>query len=168
MSLPDLTAKPRRGWQRGLLISGLVLVLAWGFRERERSTAAPARPAASRAAAAAAPIPAPTPLPADASLSAPSQARPRLLALLPRSADPAASGLATRLRQACAERLAFVEGDESIAKALGIETLPAFVLYSATGRELKRLSGPDASALLAAELQALGVATAGLTGEGKP
>lgn len=155
------TAKPQRGWRRGLVIVGLVLAVAWVLHYRERSARTPRSPST-------APVPAPTPLPADASLSAPSRARPRLLALLPRGADQPARGLAARLRQVCADRIALVEGDEQVAKAFGIETLPAFVLYSATGRELKRLSGPDAIALLEPELHAMGVETAGLTVEVQP
>ena len=156
------TAKPQRGWRRGLLMTGIVLVIAWVLHDRDRSARTTPRPAP------AAPLAAPTPLPADASLSMPSQARPRLLALLPRRPDPSVAAVAARLRQVCTDRLALVEGDEQVAKELGIETLPAFILYSATGRELKRLSGPDAFVLLAAELRAMGLATTGLAGEGTP
>ena len=161
MSTPEPTAKPQRGWRRGLLMCGLVLVVALFLRDRDRlaRTARPTLPL---------PVAAPRPLPADASLSAPVQARPRLLALLPRRADPPSGALAARLRQVCMDRVALSEGDEQVAKALGIETLPAFVLYSATGRELKRLSGPGAVELLATELRAMGVTTAGLAGEGTP
>lgn len=157
MSTPDPAPqpKPQRGWRRGLLIAGIVLVVALVLRDRDQA-AARHRPPPT------APLPAPTVLPADTSLGAPSQARPRLLALFSRAASPPAAGLSARLRQACTDRFALVEGDEQIAKALGIEALPAFVLYNAAGQEQKRLSGPDAVARLVAELQAMGVPTAGL------
>ncbi len=163
MSTPDPAPqpKPQRGWRRGLLIAGIVLVVALILRDRDR-TAARSRPPPT------APLPAPTALPAATSLAAPSQARPRLLVLLPDAGAPPTAGLSARLRRACAERLALVEGDERIAKALGIEALPAFVFYNAAGQERKRLSGPDAVALLLAELQAMGVPTAGLAGEAVP
>jgi hypothetical protein len=158
-STPEPTAKPQRGWRRGLVIAGVVLLVSLVLRDRDRA-ASPPRPTLP------APVAAPGPLPADASLGAPSQARPRLLALLPRRADqPAEDDLGVRLRQVCADRIALTEGDEQVAKALGIGTLPSFILYSAAGGELKRLSGPDAVKLLAAELRALGVATTGLAAE---
>jgi hypothetical protein len=158
---PETT--PRRGWRRGLVMAAIALVVALVLRDRERTRGGP------RPSPAAAPLPTPSALPADASLGAPAAARPRLLALLPGAAAAAASdGLGTRLRQACAERIAFVEADEQVAKALGFETLPAFVLYGDTGRERKRFSGPDAVALLVAELQTLGVTVAGSAGGSTP
>ena len=161
MSIPEPTARPQRGWRRGLLIVGVVLTVAAVLHQRDQATRA-ARPAP------AIPIAAPRPLPADASLVAPSQARPRLLALLPHTPTQPADGLSARLRRACGDRLALVEGDEAMAKALGIETLPAFILYSAAGHEEKRLTGPDAVTLLVAELRALGLSTTGLAAEEAP
>ena len=158
---PATPDRPQRGWRRGLLMAGVVLVVALALRERERTAGNPSTVPLT-------PVVPPRALPADASLSASSQARPRLLALLPRDEDPSTAGLLARLRQAGADRLAIVEGNEKVAKEFGIETLPAFVLYSPTGRELKRLAGPDAVALLLAELRTMGIAAEGIAAETTP
>jgi hypothetical protein len=92
----------------------------------------------------------------------------RLLALLPVLAESERDALATSLRQLCGERVTLSLGDERVAAALGIPHLPTFVLYGAAGKELKRLSGADALALLAAELQALGLSADGSTQEPLP
>jgi hypothetical protein len=161
MESAEPTAKPARAWRRGLVFAGIALLVALFLRDRDRS-------APGRAPAGVAPLPAPRPLPGNTDLGAPSQARPRLLVLLPETVAPPFVGLPARLRQAAGDRLAVVEADRRVAQALGVEALPAFILYSASGREEKRLSGPDAVERLAAELQARGLPAAGLAGGEAP
>ena len=160
MTSPVLEPRPRRGWMRGLLAAGIALAAALLFRGFER------HPGESRPEAP--PVPAARPMPADASLGAPSQSVPRLLVLLP--ATPAAdqASLPAALRRASAGHLAVTEGDANVAKAMGLTTLPAFVLYDRDGRERRRFGGPGARADLLAELRALAIPVDGLEPRAPP
>jgi len=142
-------------------MAALALALAWVLNERDRKAADAPRtsPPAGRASA-------PRPLPADAVMATPAQARPRLLALLPRQqAGTPQDRLESRLREVCGDRMALTVGDEAVAAALGVQALPTFIFYDAGGKEGARLSGPEAVPRLAAELQARGLAADLLRGE---
>lgn len=157
MTLQAPDQRPRRGWQRGLLLSGLALALAWTFHAADRRPQAPPQSAA-------APAPSPRALPADASLATSSAlALPRLLVILPSGTAAALPpDLLADLQHASVNHLAVRAGDAAVARALGLDVLPAFVLYDGAGRERRRLSGPQALAELQAELQALDIAVPAL------